>query len=62
MGRDAVEQLKRLWMKLTSRERQTFLRWQVEQIEDQIDIKAARAALKEKGRRIPWAELKKKLG
>jgi hypothetical protein len=30
--------------------------------EDRIDIKAAKAALKEKGRRIPLAELKKTLG
>ena len=31
-------------------------------LEDQIDIKEARAALRERGRRIPFAELKKTLG
>ena len=34
----------------------------LEALEDRIDIKAAKAALKEKGRRIPLAELKKTLG
>jgi hypothetical protein len=34
----------------------------IDLVEDRIDVKAARAALKEPGRRIPWAELKKTLG
>ena len=34
----------------------------LEQLEDRIDLKAARAALKEPGRRVPWRDLKKTLG
>ena len=34
----------------------------LELLEDRMDMKAARAALKEPGRRVPWRELKATLG
>lgn len=34
----------------------------IEALEERMDLQAARAALKEKGPRIPWSRLKKELG
>lgn len=33
----------------------------LEEIEDEIDIREARKAMREKGRSIPWEEVKKRL-
>jgi prevent-host-death family protein len=33
----------------------------IERLEDEIDIAAARKAMKEKGKNIPWAQVKKEL-
>jgi prevent-host-death family protein len=33
----------------------------IEQLEDEIDIADARKAMKEKGKNIPWAQIKKEL-
>jgi len=33
----------------------------IERLEDEIDIAAARKAMKEKGKNIPWAQIKKEL-
>ena len=34
----------------------------LEELEDRMDVEAARKALKEKGPSIPWSQLKKELG